>query len=121
MSASEPLHNNLKTAALLDNILNSSTEYGIIATDLNDIIVFWNKGAEIIYGYNESEMVGKQTPQILHVNSSPTNDILLHSDSNYSSRVSDYEMKAIRKDGTILPVSEQLHLDLKTTMNYAVI
>ncbi len=105
MSASEPLHNNLKTAALLDNILNSSTEYGIIATDLNDIIVFWNKGAEIIYGYNESEMVGKQTPQILHVNSSPTNDILLHSDSNYSSRVSDYEMKAIRKDGTILPVS----------------
>ncbi|MDP4181198.1 MAG: ATP-binding protein [Bacillota bacterium] len=97
--------NQTNTTELLDNILNSSTEYGIIATDLNDKIVFWNAGAEIIYGYTKDEMVDKQTPQILHVTNPHSNDILLHNDTNYNSRITDYEMKAIRKDGTILPVS----------------
>ena len=40
--------------AMLDfitNILESSTEYSIIAKDLNGNIILWNEGARRIYGY----------------------------------------------------------------------
>ena len=51
-----------QSGELLDSILNGSTEYAIIATDLNDKIILWNKGAEFIYGYSYEEMIGKRTP-----------------------------------------------------------
>lgn len=40
------------------NILNDSAD-GIVSLDENDRIVTWNKGAELIYGYKASEIVGK--------------------------------------------------------------
>ena len=38
-------------AAFLDSILESSTEYSIIALDLDGRIIAWNQGARWIYGY----------------------------------------------------------------------
>ena len=40
------------------NILNDSAD-GIVSLDENDRIVTWNKGAELIYGYKPSEIVGR--------------------------------------------------------------
>lgn len=34
----------------ITNILESSTEYSIIATDLNGTIILWNEGARWLYG-----------------------------------------------------------------------
>src|SRR5262249_2755076 len=53
-------HELTETTALLNSILESSTEYGIIATDLDGRIVAWNEGARRNSGYTTEEVVGKQ-------------------------------------------------------------
>ena len=50
----------------LENVLESSTQYSIIAKDLERRIVSWNKGAARIYGYDTSEALG-QSSDMLHV------------------------------------------------------
>jgi PAS domain S-box-containing protein len=50
----------------ITNILESSTEYSVIAEDLTGKILLWNEGARRIYGYEPDEMVGKVNSSILH-------------------------------------------------------
>src|SRR5207237_1290138 len=52
--------------AFLNSILESSTEYSIVATDLAGTILAWNEGARRIYGYEAAEVVGKATLALLH-------------------------------------------------------
>ncbi|MDQ6777123.1 MAG: PAS domain S-box protein [Actinomycetota bacterium] len=40
------------------NVLESSTEYSIVATDRHGVIVLWNEGARRLYGYAPSEILG---------------------------------------------------------------
>ncbi len=54
------------TSTFLNNVLESSTEYSIIAKDLSGRILTWNEGARRTYGYTAEEMVGKQNSRILH-------------------------------------------------------
>lgn len=51
---------------LLDDVVNAATQVCIISTDVDGIITVFNKGAENLLGYSSEEMVGKQTPGILH-------------------------------------------------------
>jgi PAS domain S-box-containing protein len=51
---------------LITKILESSTEYSVIATDLNGKIVLWNEGARRLYGYEPGEVVGKMNSSALH-------------------------------------------------------
>ncbi len=55
-----------ETTAFMNNILESSTEYSIIAKDLDGNVLAWNEGARRTYGYTAEEMVGKQNSRILH-------------------------------------------------------
>src|SRR6266851_3960249 len=55
-----------EATAFLNKVLESSTEYSIIAKDLDGNILAWNEGAKRNYGYNAEEMVGKQNSRILH-------------------------------------------------------
>jgi PAS domain S-box-containing protein len=50
----------------ITNILESSTEYSVIAKDLTGKIVLWNEGARRLYGYEPDEVVGKANSSILH-------------------------------------------------------
>src|SRR5678816_3693392 len=50
----------------MNNVLESSTEYSIIAKDLDGKILAWNEGARRNYGYSADDMVGKQNSRILH-------------------------------------------------------
>lgn len=45
--------------AYLDNILSSSIDCGIIASDLNNMVVYFNPGAEMIFGVNAGEIIGR--------------------------------------------------------------
>lgn len=90
---------------LLESIVISSTEYAIIATDIDNRIIVWNKGAELIYGYSQNEMVGKQIPSDLHRKGSYDNEFLLLVDNTLKSNLVDRTMYALRKDGSLLPVS----------------
>ncbi len=49
---------------LLDNILYSSTEMSIAATDINLNVIFFNSKAEEIFGYKASEIFGKNLTEI---------------------------------------------------------
>ena len=50
----------------ITNILESSTEYSVIAKDLTGKILLWNEGARRLYGYQPDEVVGKANSSILH-------------------------------------------------------
>ena len=52
--------------AFLRNIIESSSSISIISTDLDSNIVYWNSGAENIFGYKAEEVVGKQKIDILY-------------------------------------------------------
>ena len=56
----------VKTSSELSAILNS-TEFSVIATDLEGTIKEFNKGAEIMLGYTAAEVVDKTSPAIAHV------------------------------------------------------
>lgn len=43
-----------------------STEYSIISTDINGVIVSFNKGAQKMLGYEPEEVIGKFTPLLFH-------------------------------------------------------
>ncbi len=53
--------------AQLAEVLNAATQVSICATDTDGIITLFNAGAENMLGYKSREMVGKQTPEILHL------------------------------------------------------
>jgi PAS domain S-box-containing protein len=55
-----------ETTAFLNNVLESSTEYSIIAMDLEGRILNWNAGARRNYGYSAEDMVGKRNARVLH-------------------------------------------------------
>ncbi|HTD46104.1 MAG TPA: PAS domain S-box protein, partial [bacterium] len=50
----------------LNSILESSSEYSIVAMDLAGTILAWNAGARRIYGYESADVVGKATSTLLH-------------------------------------------------------
>ncbi len=55
-----------ETNEFLKSILNSSYSISIISTDLNQNILFWNQGAEDLFGYTADEVIGKQKINILY-------------------------------------------------------
>jgi PAS domain S-box-containing protein len=48
----------------LGSILEASTEYSMIATDLGGMILLWNEGARRLYGYTASEMLGQSLARL---------------------------------------------------------
>lgn len=55
----------IRLSAWQQAILDSS-EYGIISTDTNGVIATFNRTSEILLGYKADEMIGVQTPAIIH-------------------------------------------------------
>jgi PAS domain S-box-containing protein len=57
------------TRARMQAVVQGSTQLSIIATDLEGIITVFNSGAERLLGYAAAEMVGLQTPEVIHLRS----------------------------------------------------
>jgi PAS domain S-box-containing protein len=53
-------------SARLEAVLGAATEVSFIATDPDGRITVFNAGAERLLGYSAEEMIGKQTPAIIH-------------------------------------------------------
>jgi PAS domain S-box-containing protein len=61
---------------LLDDVFSASSEVSVIATDLTGVITVFNRGAEKMLGYLAEEMIGKQTPEIIHLKQ----EVIAHSE-----------------------------------------
>jgi PAS domain S-box-containing protein len=93
-----------KTTTFLNSILAGSTEYSIIAEDLEGNILAFNKGASLIYGYKPEEMAGKANVKILHTDEDVESgkvDCILEE----ARRTGRYEGEVMRrrKNGEIFP------------------
>ncbi|MDN3513317.1 MAG: PAS domain S-box protein [Candidatus Brocadia sp.] len=94
-----------ETTNFLNSILAGSTEYSIIAEDLNGNILAFNKGASLIYGYRPEEVVGIANVRDLHTGEDVKMgkvDYMLDA----ARRTGRYEGEVIRKrkNGEIFPV-----------------
>lgn len=56
--------NEVEQLGLLKSIFESSTQYSIIAEDLDGLIVAWNLGAIRLYGYSSAEVIGKHSSML---------------------------------------------------------
>lgn len=56
-----------KLNTLLNTVLDSASELSIIATDTQGLITLFNQGAERLLGYSAEEMIGLQTPAVIHL------------------------------------------------------
>src|SRR3954451_23819904 len=56
-SSHEPVKYN--RTRLLEALLDSATDYAIIAMDLDGLVTSWNEGANRILGWTEEEMIGQ--------------------------------------------------------------
>ena len=84
-------------------IVNTSVD-GIIGKDLHGDIVSWNKAAERIYGYSESEMRGKNISVLAppgYIEEIRNQIARLQNGES----ISNYETKRVRKDGAVIDIS----------------
>lgn len=51
----------------LTALYNAMSQVSVISTDYNGTIKFFSRGAETLLGYRAEEMIGEQTPAIIHV------------------------------------------------------
>ncbi|TAJ50947.1 MAG: PAS domain S-box protein [Nevskiaceae bacterium] len=57
----------LRRSSALQSAVLESAGYSIIATDTEGLITLFNPAAEAMLGYSAVEMIGRQTPAIIHV------------------------------------------------------
>ena len=60
---------NRQTQLFLQNVLDSSTEVSVVATDTSGLITLFNSGAEHLLGYQAHEVIGCQSPALFHLES----------------------------------------------------
>jgi PAS domain S-box-containing protein len=95
--------NDVARALLLASIVDSSDD-AIDGKTLDGIITSWNRGAELIYGYQADEIIGKPI-SMLSARDRPDemNEILAKIRAGH--RVDHYETTRVRKDGRSIAIS----------------
>ncbi|MEW6982813.1 response regulator [Colwelliaceae bacterium 6471] len=51
----------------MQNVMDASTQFAIISTDVDGVITLFNAGAELMLGYSAEEVIGNQTPALFHL------------------------------------------------------
>ena len=91
------------------DIISESSQDAIILTDQNDLIEYWNKSAERMFGYSVDEVLGKDIHKIIPKlmdgagPADPDNVNPSGAEAALGSKIL-YEVEAKRKDGTLVPV-----------------
>ena len=84
----------------LQSILDSSTEYSIAAVDMEGTILAWNAGATKIYGYEASDVIGKNARLVFTPDDLDSGRFLALLDEVKKNGFWTGEMQRIRKNGT---------------------
>ncbi len=93
----------LEHQELLASIVSSS-EDAIIGKTISGTITTWNKGAELLYGYTEREIVGKPISVIVAPDKEDEMPTVL-ARLAAGDRVDHYETQRVRKDGSLIDIS----------------
>jgi len=81
-----------------------SSDDAIVGKDLNSIVTSWNAGAERIFGYSASEMIGTSIMRLIPPDHQAEEDQILSS-IRRGQRVDPIETVRVGKDGRLLDVS----------------
>jgi len=95
--------NGADRVSLLASIVDSSDD-AIIAMTVDGIVTSWNRGAELIYGFSASEMLGKPISLLIHSDRPNDMDEILKK-IRRGQRVEHYETIRLRKDGKAISES----------------
>jgi PAS domain S-box-containing protein len=88
----------------LNSILDSSTEYAIMALDLKGRIIEFNRGAENIFGWKKEEVINKQYINITNTPEDRAKGLQKQiGERTINEGVFDLEIHRMRKDGSIFP------------------
>lgn len=90
----------------LKGILDSSTLVSVVLTDLDQNILFWNTGAENIFGYTSEEMTGEKITKLYPPDAS-TRDTVERLQQLIQTKTGTVhgKMQQVAKDGRILTIS----------------
>ena len=108
-----------RASVRLQNVLDSATHVSIIVTDLKGIITLFSSGAERMLGYSAAEMIGKETPELFHLESEtsqrgdeltnelghPVNGFAVYTEIARSGKAEERDWTYVRKDGSTLNVT----------------
>lgn len=92
-----------EATALLAAIVESSTD-AIVGKDLNSIVTSWNAGAEDMFGYSVSEMVGCSITQIIPKDRQDE-EVMIMDRIKRGERVEHFETMRLVKSGGLVAVS----------------
>ncbi len=88
----------------LNSILDSSTEYAIMALDLQGKIIEFNRGAENIFGWKKEEVINKQNINITNIPEDRARGLQKQiGERTINEGVFDLEIHRMKKDGSIFP------------------
>jgi PAS domain S-box-containing protein len=95
--------------SFLNLVLDSSTEYAIVAIDMERRVTLFNRGAELLFGYTAAEVLGRR-PSELFVDVERYGRDVLSSSLREADTAGHFqtELRLHRKDGTELPASVAL-------------
>jgi PAS domain S-box-containing protein len=83
--------------------LVESADVGIVAKDLDGIVMSWNPAAERLFGYSAAEMVGQSIRRLLPPDRQNEEDEIL-ARIRAGERIEQFYTKRLRKDGHLLDV-----------------
>lgn len=92
-----------EATALLAAIVESSAD-AIIGKDLNSIVTSWNKGAEAMFGFPASEMLGQSITKIIPLDRRNEEDLIL-SRIKSGKRMEHFETMRLTRSGEQIAVS----------------
>jgi len=99
-----------ETNAFLRNILDSSSSVSIISTDLEHNILYWNSGAEEMFGYKAEEVVGCCKIDVLYPDDEETREKVEEIRSSvFDNKRMRCEIRELTRDG------RELWIDLNAT------
>lgn len=89
--------------ATLAAIIEGSDD-AIISKTLDGIITSWNKGAQSIFGYTASEVIGKHITMLMPPDRQHEEDVI-NSKVSHGNKIEHFQTVHIAKDGTHIPIS----------------
>jgi PAS domain S-box-containing protein len=87
---------------LLNSVLESSTEYSIMATDPNGVILQYNSGSENLFGWSKEEVIGKmRISRTFWKDDRSRGLIRVISRKVEEEGMTEYQVERVRKDGSL--------------------